>query len=113
MTALAYCVSFFFAARIREAARRSNAALIQSDAGSLVEEALRAHPDLVLLEIERVDLAEVEQLKAHPALCGVRVVGFGAHVEEQRFAQARQSGCDAVYTKGELGRRLGDLFATQ
>jgi hypothetical protein len=111
MTTLAYCVSFFFAARIREVARRSNAALIQSDSGPLVEETLRAHADLVLLEIERVDLAEVERVKAHPALHGVRVVGFGAHVEEQLFARARQAGCDAVFTKGELARRLAELFA--
>jgi AmiR/NasT family two-component response regulator len=110
MTALAFRVSFFFAARIREAARRAGATLVQADQGSLAEEAERAKAELVLLEIERADLAEIALLKARPALAGARVVGFGAHVQEELFARAREAGCDAVYAKGELGRRLEELF---
>ena len=110
MNVLAFRVSFFFAARIREAARRAGATLALVEHGSLADEAERAEADLVLLEIERADLAEIGRLKARPALAGARVVGFGAHVQEELFAQARQAGCDAVYAKGELARRLEELL---
>ncbi len=110
MTALAYGVGFFFGARIREAARQSGAALVEAPSGSLIREAERAHPDLVLVELERTDLAEVGQLKAHPSLGRTRVIGFGAHVREELLAQARSAGCDAVLTKGQLAARLPAFF---
>jgi DNA-binding NarL/FixJ family response regulator len=111
MIVLAHGVSLFFFAKVKEAARRAGATLILGNADAPLErEAERARPSLVLVELERADLSQIEALKRRRDLPGVRVLGFASHVDEALLAAAREAGCDEVLSKGELTRRLDGLL---
>ena len=51
-------------------------------------------------------LATVESLK----VAGARVVSVGPHVHEAKLTAATEAGCDAVLTKGQASRELGDVL---
>ncbi len=47
----------------------------------------------------------VESVKEH-----LTIVACAPHVHEERLAAARDAGCDAVVTRGQLDRGLGELL---
>jgi hypothetical protein len=72
--------------------------------------------DVVLIDLESF-LAEESLIAAiRSRISGPgRIVAFGPHVQTARLQNARDAGCDQVWTKGQwpeaLGRMLRDLSA--
>lgn len=64
---------------------------------------------LVDLSLDRLNLpAAVKAIKAGaPA---VRVVAFGAHVDEAALDDARDAGCDLVLTRGQFHKEYANLL---
>ena len=112
MRILVHGVSLFFGSKVTEAARHTRADVVFCQASSpLAREVERTRPAMVILELEKADLAQLAELKARKDLPGVKVVGFASHVNEAVLESARQAGCDEVYSKGEFTRRLEDLLS--
>jgi DNA-binding response OmpR family regulator len=78
------------------------------DAASLLR-ALDRKPALALIDLHNPGL-EIETVTPTLRAAGVRVVGFGSHVDVARLKAARAAGCDEVLPRSvffeELDRRL-------
>ena len=77
-----------------------------SSPADLVELAGRA--DLVVVDLSRPGVLDV---LADVSALGVRVVGFGSHVDTDTLAAARSAGCDQVLARSAFFGRLGELLA--
>lgn len=67
---------------------------------------------LVILDLARAGaVAAIAALVAMRVgrVGGLRVIGFGSHVDEDLLASARQAGADEVLARSVFFRRLGDL----
>ena len=69
---------------------------------------LAASADLVVVDLSRPGVLDV--LPDVSAL-GVRVIGFGSHVDTDTLAAARAAGCDQVLARSAFFGRLGELLA--
>ena len=76
-----------------------------SDPADLVGEAAGA--DVVVVDLNRAGVLDV---LADVSALGVRVVGFGSHVDDDLLDEARAAGCDQVLTRSVFFSRLGALF---
>jgi hypothetical protein len=85
------------------AAGRSGDVRFVASAGELVSQAAGA--TLVLVDLARPGV--IDALGQLPA--GIRVVGFGSHVDRATLAAATAAGCEA-YPRSELFRRLPELL---
>lgn len=68
---------------------------------------LAASADLVVVDLSRPGVLDV--LPDVSAL-GVRVIGFGSHVDTDTLAAARAAGCDQVLARSAFFGRLGELL---
>lgn len=69
---------------------------------------LAARADLVVVDLSRTGTLDV---LADVSALGVRIVGFGSHVDTDTLAAARAAGCDQVLTRSAFFGRLGELLA--
>lgn len=76
-----------------------------SDPVSLVTEAAGA--DVVVVDLNRPGVLDV---LADVSALGVRVIGFGSHVDDDVLDEARAAGCDQVLSRSVFFSRLGVLF---
>lgn len=53
----------------------------------------------------------VQQLKADPAMAGLRLVGFLSHVQTDLATSARAAGCDIVLPRSAFVKQLPELLA--
>lgn len=75
--------------------------------------AIEPAPRFVIVDLNgrRVDgVALVARLKADPALAGIRLVGFVAHVDADTVSAARAAGIDEVMARGAFVDRLPGLL---
>jgi AmiR/NasT family two-component response regulator len=108
---LAHRLGFFFLTRVRALSSTAGATLVESAPDASLCAAIERHaPELVLLELERADLAEVAEAVQGRVVGGARLVGFLSHVREDLAEQARRAGVGEVVSKGELARRLAALL---
>jgi len=68
---------------------------------------LAASADLVVVDLSRAGVLDV--LPDVSAL-GVRVVGFGSHVDTDTLTAARAAGCDQVLARSAFFARIGELL---
>ncbi len=71
-----------------------------------VEEAAELGPSLLIVDLDRCD--DVEGF----VLDGVRVIGFGPHVDSDLHRRATESGYTEVLARSVFFRRLPDLLAS-
>lgn len=69
--------------------------------------ALAAGADLVVVDLSRAGVLDV---LADVSALGVRVIGFGSHVDTDTLAAARAAGCDQVLARSAFFGRLGELL---
>ncbi len=91
---------------------------VVADGAALLQAALAATPDLLLLDLQLPDgdgIDWLQRLRAHPALAAVPVVVVSANVTPHDRARARAAGCIDYWTKPldmpQALRRLSDLLA--
>ena len=68
---------------------------------------LASGADLVVVDLSRPGVLDV--LPDVSAL-GVRVIGFGSHVDTDTLTAARAAGCDQVLARSAFFGRLGELL---
>ncbi|HEX6940874.1 MAG TPA: response regulator [Longimicrobiales bacterium] len=112
--ALALVADLKFAARVRGAAAAVGARVRTVHSADTLLEAARAEtPGMILLDLDLrgADVpALVRALKADPALAGVPVIAFGAHVRRDALAAAREAGADRVLARSAFVRVLPELM---
>ena len=57
-----------------------------------------------------LDIGELVTSSRKEASSSVRIVAFGPHVHETNLNAARESGCDAVATRGQFDREAGAII---
>ncbi|MEZ6091572.1 MAG: histidine kinase [Pirellulaceae bacterium] len=101
----------FFASRIKGAAE---AAGLEISMGKSIENAtLKDDLAFVVVDLATTgstldQIADIVRKHSNQT----RLVAFGPHVQSGRLDAARQAGFDAVLTRGQLDRHLGQLFET-
>lgn len=112
--AIALVADLLFASRVRGAADAVGARVrTVRSAAELLEAAGTDAPRLIILDLDArgVDVpALVAQLKSDPALAGIHVVVFGAHVEGAALRAAREAGADRVLARSAFVRELPELL---
>ena len=63
-------------------------------------------PDLVVVDLSRPGVIEVL-----PELAGLRVIGFGSHVDRELLERARAAGCPEVMARSAFFARVVELLA--
>ena len=84
-------------------------ALTCRDANALLD-ALDRRPALALLDLHNPGLIVESVVPALQAV-GVRVVGFGSHVDVARLKAARAAGCDEVLPRSAFFEGLSEKLA--
>jgi len=102
----------FFATRIGEAARAAEVTLIACAAGDALEVCRRERPDLVIVDLQGRDdpLDMVRGLRSDPAVGGVPIAGFYAHVDQETRRAAEAVGVNPVLPRSAFTARLGELL---
>ena len=112
--AVAAVNDFFFASKLKEAARASGAELVfTTSLEDTVETAARLNAKVVLLDLNgegysRVDA--VKALKADPRTKSARTVGYLSHVMVDLKVAAEAAGCDLVLARSAFVKRLPELL---
>lgn len=95
-------------------ARRHNASLsIVANAAAALEQCTERDLAACVADLRHLDVPIdqfVADLRAR-AVAETLIVAVDQHVHEHRLEAARAAGCDAVLTRGEIERRLGELLA--
>ncbi|HKV45139.1 MAG TPA: hypothetical protein VJT32_10770 [bacterium] len=102
-----------FSTRIAEALARYGHRPVRAASLPALEEALRAGPDAVILNLASWTLdatAAIQRAKATPGLRPVPLLGFCGHADTRRREAARAAGCDLVATNGEVTSNLQRLL---
>src|SRR5687768_10792699 len=73
--------------------------------GALVEAAAAA--DLVVVDLSRPGVIDA---LADVAALGVRVIGFGSHVDREVLDEARAAGCSQVLARSAFFAQIGQLL---
>lgn len=92
--------------RSRVTSAAGGAARFTSSPGALVD--LAAGADVVVVDLSRPGVLDV--LPDVSGL-GVRIIGFGPHVDGELLDAARAAGCDQVVSRSVFFSRLGVLLA--
>jgi PleD family two-component response regulator len=74
---------------------------------------LEKQPALVIFDLNSSKLRPLEviaQMKADPALAGIRTLGYVSHVQGDVIAAARKAGIDEVLARSAFSERLGDIL---
>jgi CheY-like chemotaxis protein len=103
-----------FTSRIKTAAKGLSADVrFAKSAAEAVAVARLERSALVLVDLNARGLdpaSAIAELKAEPALAGVRVVGFVSHVQAEVIAAARAAGIDEVMARSAFINRLPVLL---
>lgn len=105
---------FFFASKLKEAARAAGVELVFTHSvDETVERAAELNAKLVVLDLNGDGYSRVEAvraLKADPRTRGARTVGYLSHVMAERKAEAAAAGCDRVLARSAFVKLMPDLF---
>lgn len=112
-SAVALVDDLMFLSRIREAARRTGAAVqaVRDVAGFL--QAARGGAAVVFVDLDSPRLPWREALaalRADPALGDLRVIGFFSHVNAERAREALTGGATEALPRGAFVQRLDALL---
>ena len=110
--ALLLSTDLFFASRIKAAAV---AAGLEMSMGKSIEK-VTLKDDLAFVVVDLATTgsepdAIAQMVRSHSDQ--TRLVAFGPHVQTGRLDGARQAGFDAVLTRGQLDRQIGQLFQVE
>lgn len=70
-------------------------------------------PSLVIFDLNSAKLRPLEviaQMKADPALSGIRTLGYVSHVQTEVIGAARSAGIDEVLARSAFSERLGQIL---
>jgi CheY-like chemotaxis protein len=112
MSALLLSSDLIFSSRFAQAARGAGVALrIASSTQDVLQQvALSPSPRLLILDLSTPDcdvqriVAAARNLPSPPT-----VAAYASHVLGPLLEKARQGGCDLVFTRGQLARRMDEL----
>ena len=70
-------------------------------------------PSLVILDLNSATLRPIDviaQMKADPALRGIRTLGYVSHVQTDVISAARNAGIDEVLARSAFSERIGQIL---
>lgn len=104
-----------FSSKISTSARLLGAEVRFVRAADEVLSTVRAlMPALAVFDLNAGRLRPMEAIaamKADPALCGIRTLGYVSHVQTDVIAAARAAGCDEVLARSAFAQQLGEILA--
>jgi CheY-like chemotaxis protein len=113
-TVVAAVDDFFFASKLKEAARHALVELVfATSAEDVVELTARHRPKVVLLDLNGSGYSRVEavrKLKADPRTRESLTVGYLSHVLVDLKKEAEQAGCDRVLARSAFVRLLPSIL---
>jgi CheY-like chemotaxis protein len=114
-TAIAAVSDFFFASKLKEAARAGSVDLVfTTSLEDTVEKAAASSAKVILLDLNGDDysrLDTVRALKADPRTRGATKVGYLSHVMTDLKREAEAAGCDRVLARSAFVKLLPSLLA--
>jgi CheY-like chemotaxis protein len=112
---VAAVADFFFASKLREAARGAGAQLaFAGSAEEAVAKAAALRARLVLIDLNAAEFSGVgvvRALKADPRTRAATAVGYLSHVMTDLKAEAEAAGCDRVLARSAFVKLLPKLLA--
>jgi CheY-like chemotaxis protein len=113
--AVAAVSDFFFASKLKEAAKAAGAELVfTTSLSETVEKTAASHAKFVLLDLNGDDYSRIETvkaLKADPRTRGATTVGYLSHVMTELKREAEAAGCDRVLARSAFVKLLPSLMA--
>lgn len=106
---LAVLNDLMFTAKIQDAAKRAEIALIFAASESDALAKARQHPALIILDLNTTALDAIQlirKLKEDEATRGIHLTGFVAHVQTALIQEARSAGCDEVIARSAFSQNL-------
>lgn len=109
---LALVGDLFFAVRVADVIRGLGHQPIMVDTATALAEGLAAKPDLVLLDLARVEdwEASVRAMRADPELAAIRILAFGSHMNVEAQQRGRAAGVDRVVANSKFSSDLPVLI---
>ena len=103
-----------FRSKIRAAGDVTGQNIVFVSASGAVPATVRdRQPSLVIIDLDGRGADAVDVVRSIRAECGAapRIVGFGAHVNVERLAAARDAGCDQALARSAFVTLLPSLLA--
>jgi CheY-like chemotaxis protein len=101
----------FFASKVTGAAAQLGWRMVlEGDPARAAARAGEAGCRCVILDLSLPGLSAAEFIAALPAGDRPRVIAYDAHVNESRLEDARDAGCDRVYTRGQFSASLTQIL---
>ncbi len=112
--AVAAVDDFFFASKLKEAAKAAGVELaFASSTAETVAKAAALHARLVILDLDGAGYSRIDTvraLKADPRTSAAWTVGYLPHVMGERKAEAQAAGCDRVLARSAFVKLLPELL---
>ena len=103
-----------FSVKISTAAKSLGANVyFERTPGMAVARVKEKQPSLVIFDLNSAKLnplGAIAELKADPATCGIRTLGFVSHVHGDVIDAARRAGVDEVLARSAFSARLGEIL---
>lgn len=112
MKLLLFTQDLMIGSRVEGAARQHGLKLVTIGNQAGVVEAAGDAESLVLivdLQVSGLDIGALVTAVRGSREPSVPIVAFGPHVHEARLEAARAANCDAVLTRGQLDREVGNV----
>jgi len=105
-----------FSVKISTAARALAAPVFFERSPDMVLPRIREkRPSLVIFDLNSAKLRPLEavaQMKADPALSGIKTLGYVSHVQTEVIVAAREAGIDEVLARSAFAERLGHILSS-
>jgi len=103
-------------ARVEGAARKLGLTMVTvRDQQAAIDAASDGDSQVLIVDLRLPDLSLEDLVEAVAVQAGTPIVACAPHVHKANLSAAREAGCDAVVTRGELDRGLetilGELLA--
>jgi CheY-like chemotaxis protein len=82
-------------------------------AGNVIPRIREKAPDLVIFDLNSAKLRPMQavaEMKADPALKGIRTLGYVSHVQTDTINAARAAGIDQVLARSAFAERLAEIL---
>jgi CheY-like chemotaxis protein len=104
----------FFGSKIRGAAEQAGTQVKFVKSAADLEALDFGLPAMIVLDLnsQKLDpIGAIEQLKSHPQLRTVPIIGFLSHIQVDLKQRAEAAGCDRVMPRSAFSLNLPDLMA--
>ncbi|MDA1185476.1 MAG: hypothetical protein O2930_12635 [Acidobacteria bacterium] len=105
-----------FSVKISTAAKALAAPVFFERSPDMVLASIREkQPSLVIFDLNSAKLRPMEtvaQMKADPALRGIKTLGYVSHVQTDVISAAREAGVDEILARSAFAERLGHILSS-